>query len=462
VVLVDADPAITVRDGKTWATALGTLQKGIDQAASLGEPCEVWVASGTYRNGSGLAPVTLTLRDRVTVYGGFAGGETDRSQRDPDANVTVIDGAGQAEPAVTVSLVSDVGLDGLVVRNTVSPTGGLLVSLSNLTVEGCVIENHQGGQGGGLLAYHSTLRLNRSRVQSNTATGDGGGIWMTGSDVELVDCELSENTAVGTGGALALIDSGTLVVRRSVLRSNLARDGGAFGYAMGWASSSPEVSPSVTFSDCRLERNRAEFSGGALGLWATYVELTLERSELLLNEVASAGTPSWGGGALFCQGCHLTLRDSLLADNTVDSLGPAVCLEGCTSFSQIVGCTLTRNEAPSGAAVHLLECSPRIVNSILWDNSPASLLDGTATVSYSSLSGVTCSAGCIDGDPRFVDPDGGDYRLRATSPCIDAGSGNEASATDLDGSARADVPGVDNGGVGNPPYVDLGAYEYVP
>ncbi|MCB9766607.1 MAG: hypothetical protein H6752_00295 [Candidatus Omnitrophica bacterium] len=66
--------------------------------------------------------------------------------------------------------------------------------------------------------------------------------------------------------------------------------------------------------------------------------------------------------------------------------------------------------------------------------------------------------GNIEGDPLFVDPENGDYRLRASSPCIDAGTKVEV-ATDLAGNPRPiDVAG--RGHEGENAY-DMGCYEFV-
>jgi len=74
------------------------------------------------------------------------------------------------------------------------------------------------------------------------------------------------------------------------------------------------------------------------------------------------------------------------------------------------------------------------------------------------------SARRIDADPLFVDPDNGDYRLQAGSPCIDAGDNSAVPpdiTTDLDGDPRfVDDPDTADTGFGDPPVVDMGAYEF--
>jgi hypothetical protein len=63
------------------------------------------------------------------------------------------------------------------------------------------------------------------------------------------------------------------------------------------------------------------------------------------------------------------------------------------------------------------------------------------------------------GRPLFVDPDHGDYRLRAHSPGIDAATSEGAPELDASGRPRSDDPDVPNRGHGPMPFYDVGAYE---
>ena len=139
----------------------------------------------------------------------------------------------------------------------------------------------------------------------------------------------------------------------------------------------------------------------------------------------------------------MCIRDS---NNSADDYGGAVY---CENFSNLTlnNCILWNNSAGSaGNEIYIKDSgSSCTLNYCCVDNS-AGAYDGSGTVDDSNH--------CIFADPQFVNATGGDYHLKDTSPCIDAGDNGSVPSgvdKDLDGNPR-----IANG------TVDIGAYEHQP
>lgn len=96
---------------------------------------------------------------------------------------------------------------------------------------------------------------------------------------------------------------------------------------------------------------------------------------------------------------------------------------------------------------------------IAYDSSGSALYN---CIYYGNNLGVYDGAGgawrnyaynCFSADPKFVDLEGGDFRLLPTSPCIDAGNNSYAASDDTDVAGKPRINGST---------VDIGAYEYYP
>ncbi|MEZ6233134.1 MAG: GC-type dockerin domain-anchored protein [Phycisphaerales bacterium] len=88
-------------------------------------------------------------------------------------------------------------------------------------------------------------------------------------------------------------------------------------------------------------------------------------------------------------------------------------------------------------------------------------------VAHSILSvGTFPGPGVLVTDPLFANPASGDYSLKRGSPAIDAGDSSAVPpdiTTDLLGNPRrVDDPIMPDTGVGPPPIVDIGAFEFQP
>ncbi len=142
-----------------------------------------------------------------------------------------------------------------------------------------------------------------------------------------------------------------------------------------------------------------------------------------------------GGGAAYS-----ILMNCLVAGNRATECG------GGAFYCTLLSCTIAGNSAglTAGGAYSLGDTAA--YNSIVAGNT-ASAVSGASGIADMCGNGVKCFT---DGDPLFVDPAHGDYRLAGGSPCIDAGYNELAPAdTDLVGDAR--ISGA---------AIDLGCYEY--
>jgi hypothetical protein len=173
----------------------------------------------------------------------------------------------------------------------------------------------------------------------------------------------------------------------------------------------------------------------SLELELTILELTIKESHgVILSmspDIIHVLAQYGGGGIFFRYDCDSTITNNTIAENTA-SYGGGI---SCGEYSSLT-----------------------ITNTILWNDSPdeISFYESSITITYSDVQGGWEGEGNIDADPMFVG--GGDYHLKASSPCIDAGT-NDAPAlpyTDFEGNDRI----IDGNGDGNA-IVDMGAYEYV-
>ena len=142
------------------------------------------------------------------------------------------------------------------------------------------------------------------------------------------------------------------------------------------------------------------------------------------------------------------------------------------SSPSLLNCTMSSNIAAIGGAIYsdgsnAHPSNATLRNCIVYFNSAENIFDDPASttfVIYSNVEGGWQGAGNIAVDPMFVDPESGDYRLSAGSPCIDAADNTTVPKgidSDLDGNPRfIEDPKTPDTGLGDCPIVDMGSYEF--
>jgi hypothetical protein len=196
---VFVDSAATgANDGSSWADAYTDLQDAIDLVANSCPGVEIWVAKGTYfpsrdqtGNASPSDPRDKTFyinTDGTQLYGGFAGTETDKSQR-VAGNETILSGDFNDDDVVTGS-----GSTLSITRN--SENAYHVVYMDGTTANG-IISNATVFDG-----------FTVTGGNGNGSSGSGGGIFNdgrgsgNGCSPTLTNCSFSANSASGNGGGM--------------------------------------------------------------------------------------------------------------------------------------------------------------------------------------------------------------------------------------------------------------------
>jgi parallel beta-helix repeat protein len=94
---------------------------------------------------------------------------------------------------------------------------------------------------------------------------------------------------------------------------------------------------------------------------------------------------------------------------------------------------------------------------VIWNSMPYRTLAAFQDATGQEVHG-------IEADPRWADPQHGNFELSSGSPAIDSADSTVSGwpATDIQGHRRIDDPATPNTGIGPRRYADRGAYEYRP
>jgi predicted outer membrane repeat protein len=396
-VLYARQGGLTSGSCSSWASAC-SLQYALAKAVA-GQ--EIWVLAGVYKPTTSLTDrnATFHLKNGVGLYGGFAGTETSRDQRNWQSHETVLSGDIDQ---------NDVNIDGNFIAETPEDVKGknsyhvvTTSGTSNATVlDGFVITAGQA-------------------CDWDDNNVSGGGVYNQGGSPVLMNIIFSANKAGGGAGMSSESGSPTLV--NVTFSANYAAVVGGGMEIRNGQDGSP-ILTNVTFT-----KNHAERGGG---IYITFSNPAMK------NILFSANSADFAGGAIYNDTSNPTLVNVTFFSNAANSVD-----EGGGAIYNI------NNKL--GAV-----SNPSLVNAIFWSNSEPKISDGistSTTISYSDVQGGWPGTGNIDADPLFKDPASGDLHVQAASPVIDSGTNTGCPAQDRDDVSRPQGKSC-----------DMGAYEYDP
>lgn len=384
--------------------------------------------------------------------------------------------------------------------------GGAMAIGKHLTLLRSRLEENQASSGGAVAIRDilTWMEIRESRLAGNVATEYGGGAIYTGGIAVLYDSELVGNTAAVDGGGFFQYDPRNgrpltlgVIVSGSTVTGNTATAGSGGGIALA---------DPLLLEESLVAGNTAGLNGGGVALTAP-VGIYRDDPQVLRRSVIAGNTAGGSGGGVYLaptgpvEATELTLRGNsagadggglfvggdatalamtgvMLADNEAGGAGHAIGaapgVRRSLDSASLVNVTAASAEARAGAALALPlpALAVTLTNTLIASHTVGLSLggpDATGPFSfgadYLGLFGVTTPVSAtggtiifdpptlIAGDPRFVDPGAGDYRLGAGSPLIDQGD----PARDYTGQRDFQGQAVPTG-----PRADIGADEYRP
>jgi hypothetical protein len=378
-------------NGLTWTTASGNLQQVID-ASSPND--EVWIAAGVYQPSSG---ESFSMKSDVAIFGGFAGTEGSKLQRNWKDNLTTLKGN-----------------NNVVIRND-----------------------------GNNLTYSSIL--DGFTITNGLNSADGGGIYNSWVSPTIINCEFLNNSAVN-GGAIYNNNSAPNI-SNCIFRGNNASGSGGAICNNGNGSNIPNTSPSILYSS--FFENVSNISGGAItNRWTNKVSL--------INSYLSGNISNYGGG-VFNQTCAADIVGCVISGNKTSDVAAGIYNYEATTIN-IINCTVAGNSGEGGSIRNVNSSSNvNIYNTIVYDNNLGlEDVNSTPTISNNLIQDLDNTNPNFINSPLFNTAPfiSGNYDLKSNSHAINKGknefyaSYNASVPNDLSDKTR--IYGV----------IDIGAFEY--
>jgi hypothetical protein len=446
----------TSGNGSSWNTAFKELSQALSVATS-GK--EIWVAKGIYAptyctNCIGQKDATFAIQDGIKLYGGFAGYETNVSQRNRSTNLTILSGC--TDP------LAKTGNYNSHVYNIMT-----LINVSaNTTIDGFIFTGARAvntaaafgelGTSGGAIIIEGKSKGNANPVISN--------------------CLFYDNYVIGFGGAIftngSFDGNASPTIFNCIFTNNLSdKEGGAINNQGIYKGN---CSPKVTF--CTMENNQSHASGG--GIYNNGVEGNcnpiFENCKVINNSVNDYGGGVYSIGKMGT--CIPQYTNMLFYKNKAYSAGAIYSLGslGGNCSPIITNCVIYGNMANTGGGIYSNASDstgtarPIITNTIIYNNVAGNgpifrNILGTPQLSYSIVNAANCiglqsgtgsGTNCLSNvyyniDPNFIDPTAGNFHFLDNSSVLNKGTNASVTLTkDILNQNRI-----------NDGTVDLGIYE---
>ncbi|MCE9615271.1 MAG: right-handed parallel beta-helix repeat-containing protein [Lentisphaerae bacterium] len=365
-------------------------------------------------------------------------------------------------------------------------------SLRDLEIVDCVFAANQA-------PYYGAVRLERNyltgdvvrgcRFYANRSSGGAAALHLYAYNGLVEDTVISGNTMMGAnqGGALYLEYAGPVLRNVSIVGTESHyRGGGIFGTTAASLMTSPRL------ENVLIAGNLTRYDGGGVCLYdfngntSTFVNCTI-----VDNRTYEANPTYYGGGGLYMRGCAVSVTNTILYGNTTAGAGAQVRLSLSTTpvtagYSDLDG-GVAGIHNPDGALVSapsgMVSALPGFLDDATGTWTEVAAYDASVGLTTFSNAAAVWAPGGLVG--KYLNPNAAfsnlvyyiaantpstitvlgdaskvtnaaaayrlcDYRLKAISACVDAGTAAGVT-NDLAGQSRPQGYGY-----------DIGAYERIP
>lgn len=326
-------------DGSSWENAYTNL----DSALAKTTNGEIWIAAGTYRH-NGSAPdsfKTFYVGSDVDLYGGFAGTEVSKDQRDLNNNTTLLtadfnadDIAGRFDTlrednsyhVMTIDsfIMSPVIIDGLTFSggNTNNNTnlsqynrrGGGIYTWSTIEVNNCIFIDNYANAGASIFldplkGGGSGSKMTSNVFTKNRATSRGAGTYFFDlKDITIEDNVFTEN--ITARGCIYPFASDNIVIRNNEFTNNTQVFDGSFSVGIFIFEST-----NITIDSCLFAGNIA---ASATAVYFESADSIVGDDHLVLTNTTfenNIATTGFGGAAIYSwQGVGMRVENCIFSN----------------------------------------------------------------------------------------------------------------------------------------------------
>ncbi|TAK33743.1 MAG: hypothetical protein EPO28_16935, partial [Saprospiraceae bacterium] len=373
-------------DGSSWSNAFTNLQDAL-LVSTAGD--DIWVAQGTYLPTNTMnREISFEIKDGVSLYGGFSGGEIALSQREWLLHETILSGdIGESDfyddnsfNVIFAQNFNFIRLDGFTItkgkaffQNVFEPANS-----PKKNGAGCYFIGSGNGNNANPALYNCKFKLNFAAFNGgaifieainggssipifsncsfeNNASNGGGAIYFngggqSGSKTQLTNCTFFMNGSNFYGGAVNIQNihgTSDWVIKNCEFN----RSDGILGGGIYYNDSNPDNK--LIIDSCLFFKNRGISEGGAL--WCFWFDNKL--SQIITNTVFKEN--------------HSGYYDSVNPEESFGT-GGAILLQYFIFDSLVTvdfnNCIFEKNSSVTGGAITFVGCNTNFINTVFDSN----------------------------------------------------------------------------------------------